>query len=322
MKTSESPNQFRRFATFGFVLSLFTTTFVHADTLYVTSAGNNLIMRYTAPGVGSVFASGGLMDHPNGLAFDRTGNLFVGNYHGGNILKFTPDGLGSIFAVGVSSTPYGMAFDTSGNLYVADVINNSIRKFTPGGVRSTFASGLDYPVGIAFDAAGNLFAANYFGNSITMITPGGSKSTFANTGLNGPEGLAFDTSGNLYVANSANHAHGAAYIERFTPGGVGSLFVGGIYDPQGLAFDNAGNLFATSRGDSNSILQITPGGGVSTYATGGLDTPAFMTMQPVPEPSVAALVVAPFGLFAFRRAVYLPCHACGAKSQEYGTERR
>src|ERR1041385_1731622 len=169
------------------------------------------------------------------MVFDKAGNLFVGNYPGGNILKFTPDGTGSIFAIGSNSTPYGMAFDTSGNLYVGDVYDNTIKKFTPAGAVSTFATGLSYPVGVAFDSAGDLFVANYLGNSITKITPAGVKSTFANSGLNGPEDVTFDDAGNLYVANAANFIHNAAHIERFTPGGVGSVYLSGIYDLEGIA---------------------------------------------------------------------------------------
>src|ERR1051326_1815147 len=89
------------------ILALGNVDLAQADTFYVSSGGGNAIMKYSAPGVGSVFASGGLINGPSGMAFDSAGNLFVGNYFGGNILKFTPDGTGSIFAVGVSSTPYG-----------------------------------------------------------------------------------------------------------------------------------------------------------------------------------------------------------------------
>ena len=49
-----------------------------ADILYVANFNGNTIERFTADGVGTVFASSGL-NNPYGLAFDSAGNLFVSN---------------------------------------------------------------------------------------------------------------------------------------------------------------------------------------------------------------------------------------------------
>lgn len=48
--------------------------------------------------------------------------------------------------------------------------------------------------------------------------------------LSSPTGLAFDGAGNLYVANYA-----IGTIERFTPGGVGSVFTTGLRNASFLA---------------------------------------------------------------------------------------
>ena len=53
-------------------------TLGRADVLYVANFNGNTIERFTANGVGSVFASSGL-SNPYGLAFDSAGNLFVSN---------------------------------------------------------------------------------------------------------------------------------------------------------------------------------------------------------------------------------------------------
>jgi hypothetical protein len=61
----------------------------------------------------------------------------------------------------------------------------------------------------------------------TVILAG---STFAITSVPAPEGLAFDSSGNLFVA-----IFGSNMIEKFTPGGTGSVFETGTSSPVFLA---------------------------------------------------------------------------------------
>ena len=103
------------------------------------------------------------------LAFDGTGNLFVGYYghdnsgnYGGFIYEFiaSPGALSTtptLFASGLGIVT-GLAFDASGNLFEAEYGNSTnnglINEFlnTPGGLSSTpvlFASGLETPVGMA-----------------------------------------------------------------------------------------------------------------------------------------------------------------------------
>jgi hypothetical protein len=75
------------------------------------------------------------------------------------------------------------------------------------------------------------------------------------------------TPGDLYVTNSGNNT-----IEKFTPGGVGSVFATGLGSPTGLAFDSAGNLFVAS-GGNNTIEKFTPEGLGSVFASTGLNEP-------------------------------------------------
>ena len=86
-------------------------------------------------------------------------------------------------------------------------------------------------------------------------------SVFASPGVISLAGLAFDAAGNLYAGLSNNT------IERFTPGGVGSVFASGLNEPYGLAFDTAGNLYVANFVSSDTIEQFTPGGVGSVFAT-------------------------------------------------------
>ena len=76
---------------------------------------------------------------PTGLAFDRSGNLFIGD--GASVRRVSPDGIITTVAgngvVGYSGDggpatnattgAWGVAFDSSGKLYVADPWDNVIR---------------------------------------------------------------------------------------------------------------------------------------------------------------------------------------------------
>ena len=62
-------------------------------------------------------------------------------------------------------------------------------------------------------------------------------------------------------------------IEKFTPGGVGSVFAStGVNGPVGLAFDAAGNLYVANN-IGNTIEKFTPGGVGSVFASMGVNHP-------------------------------------------------
>ncbi len=86
--------------------------------------------------------------------------------------------------------------------------------------------------------------------------------------MSNPLGLAFDTAGNLYTNDGANT------IQRFTPGGAGSVFAtgSGVNSPQSLAFDQAGNLYVANDAD-NTIEKFTTGGLGTVFAASGVTHP-------------------------------------------------
>ena len=59
------------------------------------------------------------VQHPDGLAFDAAGNLYVANSGNDTVSEVTPAGVVSTFASGFNF-PDGLAFDAAGNLYVAN----------------------------------------------------------------------------------------------------------------------------------------------------------------------------------------------------------
>ena len=67
-----------------------------------------MILKYTPDGTESTFATD--LNVPRGLAFDRSGNLFVAETiqtGPGDILKFTPGGIETVFASGIGPAGNG-----------------------------------------------------------------------------------------------------------------------------------------------------------------------------------------------------------------------
>lgn len=253
------------------------TTAVRSQTIYVSNEDAQNVVKYTN-GVPSTFATGfGTVG--TGLALDKAGNLFVGDYGNGVIWEFTPGGVKSTFAT--LNHAAQLAFDSAGNLYASTGVNGTIMQYAPSGVGSLFASGLNFANGIAFDPAGNLYVSEIQGNRITKITPGGAKSTFAS--VSWPLVLAFDSQSNLYAVS-----HDTNSIVKITPGGVKSVFASGLDSPIGLAFDSVGNLFVTNTG-YDSLMKFTPDGVGSVYATTGLSYPCSLAIV-TPEPATLSLL--------------------------------
>ncbi len=86
----------------------------------------------------------------DGIAFDKEGNLYVGNFGDGAIhkIKFGANGAvteNNVYAKNpaqLKSTD-GMAFDEEGNLYIADFSDNAIAKMYPDGTLERIAQSPD-----------------------------------------------------------------------------------------------------------------------------------------------------------------------------------
>ena len=205
-------------------------------------------------------------------------NLFISTYAQQTIVKMMPGGTQSVFDSSGLSFPTGLAFNSAGDLFVGNSVNNAgesgnITEITPNGTQSTFASGVD-PQGMAMSSSGNLFQTDYRSGNVYEYSPAEVQSTFA-SGFSNPLSIAIDGAGDVFVG--AGWGDGNGYITEIAPGGKQTLFASGLNFPHGLACNSAGDLFVTSE-DSGSILEFTPGGVKSTFATtasGGLDGLAF-----------------------------------------------
>jgi len=259
--------------------------------MWVASFGDNTILKYgppklAAPGGARVpdvilrTNATGSLNGPVGLAFDRLGNLWVGNY-----------GL---------QTGGGGAGD------------NTIVKFTRGQLAvsgaptpSVILRGFSNPYGHTFDAQGNLWVGNSSANNVLRFAParqinGGTPDvTITETSIGtlaGPRGPVFDRDGNLWVASAADKRVAGYSIRGTTVTPLSTLTLQDeqgrpVPSPDGLAFDNAGFLWVTGTGGflyRYSKASVTPPGGikrpVTTISGFGNTRGVLISFNPKPKP--------------------------------------
>jgi sugar lactone lactonase YvrE len=229
-------------------------TYAAAGDLYQASPQFASIFKYTpAGGTPTNFVSG-ISGMAGRIAFNRAGELFVGDANG--ILKVSPAGTKSTFATGVKVN--GIRCDAAGNVFVSDGTSRSIIKITPAGVKSTFAPAVD-TLDLVFDTNGDLLAVDYGADpsnpggpglngqgKIYYFKPDGTK-TVSKAPLDRPTCIAIDGKGNSYTGSSdgAIYHNGFYYDPEFSFGG-GSLYTGGLGNIQSMACDSAGNLFVST----------------------------------------------------------------------------
>ncbi len=178
----------------------------NAGNVYVADTMNDMIRKIAVDGTvstvagtaGSIGAQDGpaasaLFGHPQGIAVDAAGNLFVADTGNAVIRKITPDGTVSTLAgkaqvsgaadgVGGAARfnqPFAIALDPQGALYVAESGNNTIRKVAADGTVTTLGG----IAGVAGGVDGTGFGATF----------------------DSPEGVAVGTNGILYVSSSSSH---------------------------------------------------------------------------------------------------------------------
>jgi hypothetical protein len=193
--------------------------------------------------------------NPTGIAFDKTGQLFVTNRADGEVCRITNSEESTIYAteLGVAT---GLAFDKNGVMYVGDR-SGTIYQVSGFGIPEPFAS-LEPSVSayhLAFDTKGNLCVSapglSSF-DSVYSVDQAGNDSEFYR-GLGRPQGLAFDQAGNLYVAACL---HGRRGIVKIKDSQNAEIFVAGM-NIIGLCFNRRGDMIIATNEEVYSLpLQI------------------------------------------------------------------
>lgn len=201
-------------------------------------------------------------NHPEGIATDTAGDLFVAEPASATIRKVTPQGVvttlaGSKGVTGYTdgngdaarfNSPSRLTVDANGNIYVTDTGNSVVRAVTQAGAVATVAGN------------GTCGSADGHGTMARFCSP---------------KGIALDGAGNLWVADSGNHTvrridtAGNVSTVAGSPGVCGSADGRGgnarFCNPQDIAVDKWNNVYVVDTGNS-TIRMIKPGGEVSTLA--------------------------------------------------------
>jgi hypothetical protein len=234
-----------------------------ANNLYIADSFNHRIRKITPSAVVTTIAGNGIatfvngngtntsFNHPQGIAVDSSGNLYVSDTGNNRIRKIDTSGnVTTIAGIGIVSSvdgtgtnagfnsPFGLKLN-NGILYIADLGNNKIRKMVlASSIVSTIAGS----------------------GSGTYLDGIGTNSCFYH-----PYDVCIDnTSDNLYVTDQINHrirkiVLTTGVVTTIAGTGVGT-FVNGIGSyvgfnyPEGITIDNSGKLYV---GDFSSIRQIT-----------------------------------------------------------------
>ncbi|MGP8214278.1 MAG: T9SS type A sorting domain-containing protein [Bacteroidia bacterium] len=230
-------------------------------------------------------------NYPYGIAYDGSGNLYVGDQSNNEIRKIvistgavslfagSPTGAtGSANGTGTAATfygPEGLTCDGNGNLFVADYYNSEIRQIViSSGVVSLLAGS---PTGGHGSADGTGTAANFYD----------------------PSGVATDGNGNLYVADMENNEIRQIVISS----GVVTTFAGSpsigiangigtaaqFHAPAGITCDGNGNLYVGDELNDRIRQIVISSANVTTLAGTG-------TQSGINGPDSAATFDYPIGV--------------------------
>jgi sugar lactone lactonase YvrE len=290
--------------------------------IYIVDPGNSRVRMVTPSGTITTIAGGGdnggtpkcepntapcgdggpanqaLLNLPQSVAFDSTGNVYIADSFDNRIRVVNTQST-AINVFGVQNIQPGNIATVAGSVNVSS--NQCPNPTSQCGDTGPATSALLYfPEGVAFDSVGNMYIADTRDNRIRMVNPSGTITTVVGTGspclsptkipacgdtgpalsakLHVPTGVLLDSSNNIYVADSQDFR-----VRKVSSGTINTIAGNGFQGysgdggaatsaklnlPNSLFLDSAGNLLIADMGNQ-VVRQVAPAGSISTIVGGG-----------------------------------------------------
>ncbi len=239
--------------------------------------------------------------HPEGIAVDGAGNVWVPNYASSSVTELNPLGVpltgssGITALGGILKNPTSVAIDLNYNAWVASFNSATMTEINRNDVVVTSGppyytgAGLSGPYGASIFGVGTstfVWVTNNGGNTLSEFDGNGvelsGSSGFSNVDVTAPAGIAMDTSGNAWYVNGGSPASIGEATPSAIPGSVSAyneFAGGGLNSPWGIAIDGSGNAWVTNQGGTGSLSEYSPSQSEwlspdpAGFTGGGLDVP-------------------------------------------------
>ena len=240
-------------------------------------------------------------EFPEGIASDKTGNLYVSMFVLDQVRRVDPGGAQTVvMQLARGAAPAGLKLSASGTLYVAASGFNLATGQTDPTTRGVYRLGRDgsavripgtnailFPNDLAFDNQGNLYVTDPAGGAVWRIDRNGSVELWTADPLlqgtgellgfpYGANGIAF-SHGRLIVSNTERGTLVAIPIQSGGDAGAPTVLAQSpaLLGVDGLALDVRGSVYAAVNGQ-NTLVAMWNDGSIEVLATAaeGLNQPS------------------------------------------------
>ena len=304
--------------------------------VWMGSFGGNAVAQYSATGKPVSPSTGwtnGALKHPQGIAVDQHGNVWIANNYGpksapdeGDVVVYphgdpskaisiTGGGLNHPFAIQIDAA--GRAWVTNAGLGGAALVNTraalligkfggSVTVIDPDFKPTSFspiqADSFKWPLGIAMDSRGDVWVSSYFSSTIQEIAPNGAViGQFALPVTTLPWSDAVDGSNRVWVAGFGTPAVWLLCgidTQACAPGATTGSIISPRDGYRSAAFQHFTSVQIDQSGDvwlsNNWSALAPPAGGVGIAEIIGAATPVCTPLTPTPlRPSTTASTACP-----------------------------
>ena len=189
----------------------------------------------------------------DGLALSSSGVLFAASETGGRVVRILPDGTAETILEGLDHPEGLAADSAGGIWVCEDVWPGRLLHRSPDGEVSVLVDSLQYPEGVCLTLEGDILitqssaehnALPPFYSSVSRFTESGMEQLYSSLYLWSFSGVAVDSAGNVYVCNElSGYPLVEASVVRFDAStGEWSVFCRGRLACEGLCFQSGGGF--------------------------------------------------------------------------------